>query len=215
VQLLSRHWKNGAGVDSVSTPVEEFFDLVGRIETGDRFAETELIERYAKGVRLILLKRTGNPQLANDLCQDTFVVALRKLRAGELKHRRSLAAFVRRIAVNISIDHFRKEKRYIQSDDGMISLHLSHSDRKAQTVDDLTVRLAIDGALDMLAVDRDREILRRFYLADEDKAQICAELDLTTTHFDRVLYRARNRLRELINQHPRLKELLIGGLLDA
>lgn len=199
----------------LSAPVEQVVDLVSRIEAGDRLAESELVERYSTGVRLILLKRTGNAQLASDLCQDTFVVALRKLRAGELKNRQSLAAFVRQIAVNLSIDHYRKERRYIHQSDGMISRHLSHKDQQSQKIDDNTVRMAIEGALEQLAMPRDREILRRFYLADEDKEQICMDMDLTSAHFDRVLYRARQRMRELINKHPRLKELLIGGLLDA
>ena len=189
--------------------------MVGRIEAGDRLAEAELIERFAKGIRLILLNRTRNPQLANDLCQDTFVVALRKLRAGDLKNRKSLAAYVRQIAVNVSIDHFRKERRYTQQSDGIISSHLSHRDHKSELIDEQTLRMGIDRALEQLAVPRDREILRRFYLGDEDKAQICRDLELSSIHFDRVLYRAKKRMRELINQHPRLKELLIGGLLDA
>ena len=58
---------------------EQACDLVSRIEAGDGFAESELVERYARTIRLILLKRTGSVQLANDLCQDTFVVTLKKL----------------------------------------------------------------------------------------------------------------------------------------
>lgn len=199
----------------MSSLVEQVPDLVGRIEAGDRLAESELVERYAGGIRLILLKRTGNAQLASDLCQDTFVVALRRLRAGELKNPNSLPAFVRQIAVNVSIEFFRKEKRYVSQDDGMISQHHSHQDKKAKSIDDVTVRMAIEGALELLGVERDREILRRFFLLDQEKEQICAELGLSNTHFDRVLYRAKLRMRELINQKPRLRELLIGGLYDA
>ncbi|MDX1554660.1 MAG: sigma-70 family RNA polymerase sigma factor [Xanthomonadales bacterium] len=198
----------------MSTPVEHVVDLVSRIEAGDRLAEAELVEQYAGGVRLILLKRTQNPQLASDLCQDTFVVVLRKLRAGDLKNRQSLAAYVRQIAINVSIDHYRKERRYAPQTDGIISRHLSHIDHKSDVIDEKTLRMGIDGALKQLAVPRDREILRRFYLADEDKQNICRDLGLTSSHFDRVLYRAKKRMRTLINQHPRLKELLIGGLLD-
>lgn len=199
----------------MSTSVQQIPNLASRIQAGDRLAESELIERYERGLRLILLKRTGNAQLASDMCQDTFVVALRRLRAGELKNPNSLAAFVRQIAVNISIDYYRKERRYVHPRDEIISLRLSHKDRQSNEIDEQTVRMAIESTLEQLAVPRDREILRRFYLADEDKLQICRDLGLSPTHFDRVLYRARRRMRKLINQHPRLKELLIGGLHDA
>jgi len=199
----------------LNVTAEQARELVGRIEIGDKSAESELIERYVHCIRLILLKRTGSVQLANDLCQDTFIIALRKLRAGELRKPQSLSAFIRQIAVNICIDHFRKEKRYIRQDDGIISLHQSHRDNKARGIDSQTTRAGIETALDQLVMSRDREILRRFYLVDEDKARICSALDLSSTHFDRVLYRAKQRMRELINQQNGLKSTLFGGLFDG
>ena len=199
----------------MSVTAEQASELVGRIEIGDKSAECELIERYVHSIKLILLKRTGSVQLANDLCQDTFIIALRKLRASELRKPQSLSAFIRQIAVNNCIDHFRREKRYIRQDDGIISLHQSHRDNKARGIDSQTTRAGIETALDQLAMSRDREILRRFYLVDEDKARICSALDLSSTHFDRVLYRAKQRMRELINQQKGLKSLLFGGLFDG
>ena len=197
-----------------ATP-EQTCDLVSRIEAGDGFAESELVDRYARPIRLILLKRTGSAQLSNDLCQDTFVVILKKLRAGDLRKPQSLSAFIRQTAVNISIDHFRREKRYVHQDDGTISLHHSHRDHKARGIDSQTTRAVLENTLDQLSVSRDREILRRFYLADEDKMTICMDLKLSATHFDRVLYRAKKRMRELIVQKKGLRTMLFGGLFDA
>jgi RNA polymerase sigma-70 factor (ECF subfamily) len=194
---------------------EQACDLVSRIEAGDGFAESELVERYARNIRFMLLKRTGSIQLANDLCQDTFVVTLKKLRAGDLRKPQCLSAFIRQTAVNISIDHFRKEKRYVLQDDGDFSLHHSHRDHKARGLDSRTTRLILENTLDQLAVSRDREILRRFYLADEDKVTICVALRLSAPHFDRVLYRAKRRMRALITQQKGLKTMLFGGLFDA
>jgi len=51
--------------------------------------------------------------------------------------------------------------------------------------------------LDELTVDRDKHILRRFYLVGDDKDELCKEFDLTPAHFDRVLYRARERFKVL------------------
>jgi RNA polymerase sigma-70 factor (ECF subfamily) len=197
-----------------ATP-EQVCDLVGRVEAGDGRAESELVERYARSVKLILLKRTGSVQLANDLCQDTFIVTLKKLRAGDLKKPQCLWAFIRQTAVNLSIDHFRKEKRYIYQDDESISLHLSHRDHKAREIDRQTASVSLEKVLAQLAVSRDREILRRFYLADEDKVSICTDLKLSASHFDRVLYRARKRMSELIVQQKGLKTMLLGDLFEV
>ncbi|MFP5285501.1 MAG: hypothetical protein ACLGI9_07170, partial [Thermoanaerobaculia bacterium] len=44
---------------------------------------------------------------------------------------------------------------------------------------------------------RDRELLLRFYIAEEDKDRISADYGLTGLQFNRVLHRARQRYREL------------------
>jgi RNA polymerase sigma-70 factor (ECF subfamily) len=189
--------------------------LAIRILEGDTVAEAELVERYSNGLRLILLKRTGNPQLTQDLCQDTFVIALQKLRAGQLRNPEALGGFLRQIAINLSIEHFRKERRYVHQEDGIIALQTPHIERKAERIDRERVRAILDGALEELAQPRDREILKRFYLLDEDKSSICGALELSAAHFDRVLYRAKQRMHSLILQQPELKNLLFGSLIDG
>jgi RNA polymerase sigma-70 factor (ECF subfamily) len=48
--------------------------------------------------------------------------------------------------------------------------------------------------------ERDRQILARFYNADEDKEDICRDLALSDLHFNRVLFRARQRYRQLFER---------------
>jgi len=189
-------------------------DLVSRIMAGDAIAESELVEQYSIGIRLMLLKRTGNQQLSKDICQEALIVTLKKLRSGGLHKPESLPAFIRKTAIYLSIDHFRKEKRYIHLEDGIISLQVPHFDNKAKTIDHQLGGALLEELLDQLSIKRDREILRRFYLLEDDKASICRDLDLSPTHFDRVLYRAKQRMRELIKQRGELKSLLFGSLLD-
>jgi hypothetical protein len=54
--------------------------------------------------------------------------------------------------------------------------------------------------LEEMPATRDRELLVRFYLNDEEKDAICRELNLSQEHFNRVIFRARNRFRELLEQ---------------
>jgi RNA polymerase sigma-70 factor (ECF subfamily) len=48
-----------------------------------------------------------------------------------------------------------------------------------------------------LGSDRDRQLLFRFYVGEEDKDRLCRDLDLSSLHFNRVLFRARQRYKEL------------------
>lgn len=50
--------------------------------------------------------------------------------------------------------------------------------------------------IDTLRIKRDREILRRAYIHNETKPAMCAALVLTTSHFDRIIFRARERLKQ-------------------
>ena len=48
-----------------------------------------------------------------------------------------------------------------------------------------------------MTVPRDREILRRFYIDEEDKDSVCRQLGIEPEHFHRVVFRARERFRGL------------------
>jgi hypothetical protein len=63
--------------------------------------------------------------------------------------------------------------------------------------------------LDEMPAARDREVLVRFYLNDEEKDRICQELHLSHEHFNRVIFRARNRFRALLEQRGLWKSDLL------
>jgi hypothetical protein len=68
------------------------------------------------------------------------------------------------------------------------------------------VRRTLEG----LSTERDRDVLRRFYLTADDKDCICADLGLTRLQFNRVLYRARERFRELWLAEHNSENILTG-----
>ena len=51
-----------------------------------------------------------------------------------------------------------------------------------------------------MRVERDREVLLRYYLAEENSSRICADLGIDAEHFYRVLSRARQRYRQLFEE---------------
>ena len=67
---------------------------------------------------------------------------------------------------------------------------------------------AIRKVLQELPNLRDRQLLVRLYLNDEDKSSICRDLNLTEEHFNRVVYRARERFRVLLNKRFNRPDLL-------
>jgi hypothetical protein len=49
-------------------------------------------------------------------------------------------------------------------------------------------------------------------LRDEEKISIRRDLDISAAHFDRVLYRAKYRLRQLLDRHEDVKSLFRQSL---
>jgi RNA polymerase sigma-70 factor (ECF subfamily) len=174
-------------------------DLVKRIGQGDRRAEAELVRRYQRGLIYLMRRRTGDPQLALDVAQETFRIAIEKLRRSPLEQVERVAAFLRGTALNLVSAEARKNARRATSVDS--DAVAAAADSAAGPFDNVSaeqVRRLVRTLLNELSVQRDREILIRTYLEDEDKSSICEALGVDSAHYNRVLFRAKQRFRELL-----------------
>jgi RNA polymerase sigma-70 factor (ECF subfamily) len=175
-------------------------ELVRRIRAGDAAAESELVSRYGRGVTILVHRSSSEASAVDDLCQQTFQIALEKIRRGDLREPEKLSGFMCSLARNLVIDHFRKAAahRFPASTEGT-----SAADPAPGPLESL---LRVEKAsivrrvLAELPSERDREILFRFYIAEDEKDSICRDLGLTSLHFNRVLFRARERYRELYEE---------------
>lgn len=178
-------------------PGDSAAGLVGRIREGDSRAEAELVERYRRGIAIILRAESLNAAAVDDLFQETFRIALEKIRQGDLRDPRRLSGFICSLARNLVIDHFRKVAARRTTGDTKLA------EIASVRVDPLETLLRIERGefvrriLSEMPSDRDRQILFRYYVAEDEKDAICRDLDLTSLHFNRVLFRARERYRDL------------------
>jgi RNA polymerase sigma-70 factor (ECF subfamily) len=176
-------------------------DLVRRILAGDRSAEDELVERYANGVRFVIAQAAPDPSAVEDIYQETFCLALQKIRRGEVREPARLSGFIVSLARNLMIDHFRRtsrrQAREEPSDTGdLYSPEPSQLDRLLQEQRKKLARRVLAS----MPSERDRTVLFRFYIADDDKDRICGDLGLSSHHFNQVLCRARERFRNLLEE---------------
>ena len=183
-------------------------ELASRIQAGCPSAEIEFAETYSHSLMLLLLKITQDPEIAKDCCQKTLLIALNKMRAGEILKPESLMAFMRCTAANVAVTHFRTEKRYSCIGDNVFLLRSETGEAAVQAIDLNTIRCLLSKVLDQLSVPRDREILQRFYLNEEEKSNICRDFGIKAAHFDRVLYRAKKRVRRILENHKDVEAML-------
>jgi RNA polymerase sigma-70 factor, ECF subfamily len=181
-------------------------DLVSRIRAGDRQAEAELVERYSRGVMIIIRREVHDTVAVEDLHQEGFRIVLEKIRRGDVREPEKLSGFVCGVARNLVIDHFRRAAR--QENNTEIEEAVSIPHPAPDQLQELLRKEKADlvrQVLKAMSNERDIQALYRFYIADDDKEQICVDLGLTSLHFNRVLHRARERFRELYERAMRDK----------
>jgi len=173
-------------------------DLVSRIRAGDRQAEAELVERYSRGVKIIIRREVDDAAAAEDIHQETFRIGLEKIRHGDVREPKRLSGFICGVARNLVIDYFRRAARQENMTEIEEAARLPHpaSDQLQELLRKEKADL-VRQVLKEMPNERDIQVLYRFYIADDEKEQICADLGLTSLHFNRVLHRARERFREL------------------
>jgi RNA polymerase sigma-70 factor (ECF subfamily) len=139
-----------------------------------------------------------DPDAAADILQDAAVTTLQKLRSGELARPENLGGYLYRVALNHLRNHRRKDRSSLSSAEALEELSSEENREDWGKIGERQWATAARRMLDEMPVARDRAILIRFYLEDADKETICNELQLSEDHFNRVIFRARNRFRELV-----------------
>lgn len=176
-------------------------DLAARIAQGDAAAEHALVERYGRGLRCLLWQITRDVELAADLYQETFLLVLEKLRASKIEQPARLAGYMCGIARRLVIGDSRKKvRRATNPDSEHIATVADDGAGPFAQVSDEQIAYNVRRLLDELPMERDRQILKMFYLEETEKTEICKVLEITAEHFNRVIFRAKGRFRELLEK---------------
>src|SRR6202163_2847619 len=87
---------------------------VERAQSGDSEAFRALVERHSRSVFRLAFRMTGNEQDAEDVVQESFLRAYRRL--GRFESRANFSTWLYRIAANCSVDLMRsKQARHDQT----------------------------------------------------------------------------------------------------
>ena len=149
----------------------------------------------------MVICQSASAAYTDDIYQETFCLVLQKIRRGEVREPERLSGFIVSVARNLMIDHLRRTSRQQAREDPaetavLFSPEPSQLDRLLQEQQKLLARRVLAA----MPSERDRTVLFRFYIADDDKERICEDLGLSSTHFNQVLFRARARFRSLLEE---------------
>ncbi|HKI89344.1 MAG TPA: sigma-70 family RNA polymerase sigma factor [Draconibacterium sp.] len=176
--------------------------LVQKFINGDQLALEELVNRHKNRVFTYIVLIVKNHQLAEDIFQDTFIKVIRSLKTGKYTENGKFVSWVLRIAHNLIIDHFRREKLLstTSNDDTEVDLFNSQKYSDENIEDRLVydqITTDVRKLIDLLPEDQRQVIIMRHYMGLSFK-EISEQTDVSiNTALGRMRYALIN-LRKLI-----------------
>jgi RNA polymerase sigma-70 factor, ECF subfamily len=167
--------------------------LVERIAAGDRDAMEELYRTLMRGLRGNLGRQLP-AEMVEDRAHNVFLITVNAIRSGQIREPARLPGFIRTVTMRQAADAIRGLSR--QRNQQVNPLDVALTDEREdpeRSVEEQERRACLLAALQALS-PRDREILVRFYLHEQDAERICGEMGLSPTQFRLFKSRAKARL---------------------
>lgn len=158
-------------------------------------------ETHRRGLLVMLRRLVRDGATAEDLCQDACRIFDERMRSGGLEDPDKAAAYLHQTARNLAIAELRKRaRRRTDNDSEAVDAAVDETLEPYSAAEREQHAVAVRRLLKQMPQARDRQLLIRLFVDEADKDEICAELGLSGEHFNRVLYRAKQRFRALVEQ---------------
>jgi RNA polymerase sigma-70 factor, ECF subfamily len=171
--------------------------LVAQVQAGEDEGMESLYRLFSRGIRYYLCRQLG-PQELEDKVHDTFLIVVNAIKRGDLREPDRLMGFVRTV-VRRQVAAYIEQAVHNRRDQADLESGASVADRKQnpEQVAILRQKSALMKSVLESMSDRDREILRRFYIDEQSQEDICREMELTETQFRLLKSRAKTKFGEL------------------
>ena len=167
-------------------------EIIEACKSGDSRAQYKLYQLYSRAMYNICLRMMNNREDAEDILQESFTEAFRKLES--FRYDATFGALIKRIVINRCINGLRKRKPEISTVDDFKSYDLEDV---AFEDNELNVS-KIHKALKKLP-DGYRVVFSLYLLEGYDHSEISQIMGITESTSKTQLHRAKSKLKELLN----------------
>lgn len=179
-------------------PMQDDAELVRLARGGDRRAVETLVDRHYEGVRAEGLRLLRTTERAEDLAQETFLLAT--LHLGKLREDARFGGWVRTIARNLARTWLRSDQRgaRLANRVNLEDIAMDQFPDEAPSVPEQMIsRQDVEALMRAISTlpSSDQDIVRRHYLQHESQRQIAEDLGVNHTTVSRRLDAALRRLR--------------------
>ncbi len=178
--------------------------LVRLFANGDELALESLIRRHKDRLFLFIVSKVRDGELAEDIFQDTFVKVINTIKRKGYNEEGKFIQWVMRIAHNLVIDHFRREKKHRKvHTKGEYNILTNMTDDSLNIENQMIKDQIEQDAISMLQhLPEDQEMVLRMRIYDDMSFKDIAEQTGVSinTALGRMRYALIN-LRKLIKKH--------------
>ena len=177
--------------------------LVSLYKNGNEGAFEQLLKKHKSRVYSAIYLIVKDKYIAEDLFQETFIKAIKTIKLGRYNEEGKFLPWILRIAHNMAIDHFRKQKRYptiVMEDGSPVFNNLEFSEdsfESAQIKEDS--HKALRDCINQLPEAQKEVLIKRHYM-DLSFQEIAEEAGVSiNTALGRMRYALIN-LRKMMKQ---------------
>ena len=177
-------------------------DLVVRARGGEAEAFEAIVRSYQRRVYGVALRMTRRHEVADDITQETFVRAYTHLDRFELG--RPLAPWLTRIAVNLSLNHLtgatKREQQFAEGDGPAADPPAERDSDPLTGLLSKEFQGALGAAVEKLPVEQKAVFVLKVH-EEMRYEEIAAVLDISTGTVMSRLFRARQKLKEMLKDY--------------
>ena len=179
----------------IPNDVELHQDIVEKCKTDDSSAQYELYRLYSKAMFNICLRITNDRDEAEDVLQEAFVSVFKNINS--YKGTATIGAWIKRIVINGAINHLKRKKieTFRLEDEQLENIEETGANEE---VDSYKVQRIKDAMLKL--PDGYRMVFSLYLLEGYDHKEIAEILDITESTSKSQFNRAKNKIREIMNQ---------------
>ncbi len=193
--------------------VELLTSIFRNIKQQNQEAERIIFEQYYKRVYYVAYYVIKDQDLAEDIVQETFMKAFKNLHT--VHDVEKLGAWLSTIATRTAIDHLRRLKRwkdFTTSDAYMDTEPDSTQPDRISTVEtcleEAHLKELLLEEIDKLKPNH-KEVLILYYHHDLTYEEIAKQLNLKIATVKTRMFRAKKKLKESIEKHPEMIEVML------
>lgn len=182
-------------------------EYVERLREGDPSTEQHFVAYFDQLLRIKLRAKFLPLETVEDLRQETYIRALLQIRRNGVRQPERLGAFVNSICNNVLQEFYRAKNRTSPLDD-----NYHQKPDPAINQEGLIITAQIKNRVRQVLEElpeRDRQLLRAFFLEEKEKDEVCIEFGVDRDYFRVLLHRAKDKFRLLYEKD---KDNLSGRL---